>query len=219
MTGTASRIGARQGPWPGALSVVGLAAAGLACGVAAKIGDEASVRWATDLGSYPGAWVLTLAMIGWCASTAARAALLSAAFFAAMTLSYYGWASEVLGFTWEAYSYAWLAASVTVVPLFAAGTWWATRRSGALPGAVMALMAGLVMADGTVHQLWLEAAGHLPDGTPLHVTQAVTNLVVLVALVAFLPRRMATRAWAVVLVVPMVSIAERLSDIALRMLS
>jgi len=37
---------------------------GVLAGVAAKAADESGWRWAADLGSYPAAWVLAVAVIG-----------------------------------------------------------------------------------------------------------------------------------------------------------
>ena len=62
------------------------ASAGLLAGVAAKAGDESGWRWAADLGTYPAAWVLAVALIGWAAPSPGVAALRSGISFAAMTL-------------------------------------------------------------------------------------------------------------------------------------
>ena len=90
---------------------------------------------------------LAVALIGWSAPGPGAAALRSAAFFAAMTVGYYGWAALVLGFGWSPrLPVAWLVLSATAVPAVGVGVHWATRRSGALPGALLALAAGIPLA-------------------------------------------------------------------------
>jgi len=53
-----------------------LVVAGVLAGIAAKAADESGRRWAADLGSYPAAWVLAVALIGRCAGTPRAAARL-----------------------------------------------------------------------------------------------------------------------------------------------
>ena len=97
------------------------ALAGLVAGIAAKAGDESGWRWAHDVGSYPAAWVVVVALIGWRAPSLREAAVRSAVFFAAMTVAYYGWAALVLHFGWDVrLLVAWLVLSATAVPATAA---------------------------------------------------------------------------------------------------
>lgn len=164
---------------------------GLLAGVLAKAADESGLRWAADLGSYPAAWVLTVALLGRAAPTVRAAAARSAAFFAAMSVAYYAWAALVLGFGWSRLLVAWLLLSATAVPAVAAAVQWATRRPGPLPGALLAGAGGIVLAGGAV----------LPDAGG-HPVQAVADVAVAVMLVAVLPRDVRTRLWAAVLLAP-----------------
>lgn len=116
---------------------------GVLAGVLAKAADESGRSWAADLGSYPAAWVLAVALLGWSAPTWAAAVSRSAVFFAAMTVAYYAWAAEVLDFGWDVRLLViWLLLSVTAVPATAVAVWWVTRRAGVLPGALLGLAAG-----------------------------------------------------------------------------
>jgi len=179
---------------PGTLSL--LAVLGALTGIAAKAADESSWRWAADLGSYPAAWVLGVALIGRSAPTWRAAAGRAAVFFVAMSLAYYAWAAWVLGFGWSRAMPAWLLLSVTVVPVFCMCTWWATQRAGVLPGAMLALSAGITIAEG--------AGGGV---------QRVVDVVTVAALVLLLPRHRSTRLWAVVLTLPAVWVAGALFDL------
>jgi len=108
---------------------------GVLAGVLAKAADESGRSWAADLGSYPAAWVLAVALLAWSAPTWAAAVSRSAVFFAAMTVAYYAWAAEVLDFGRDVRLLViWLLLSVTAVPATAVAVWWATRRAGVLPG-------------------------------------------------------------------------------------
>ena len=192
---------------------------GALAGAAAKAADESGLDWAADLGSDPAVWVLVVALIGRVAATPVAAALRAATSFAAMTVAYYSWAAAVLGFGWDArLVLAWLLLSATAVPAVAAGVQWATRRPGVLPGALLALAAGVTLTGGAVRQLWWTWTGVLPDalGRPV---QAGVDLAVVLVLTLLLPRHRRTRLWAPALVLPMVWLAEQLLDLLRRLLS
>ncbi|MGY1689410.1 DUF6518 family protein [Geodermatophilus sp. SYSU D01105] len=187
---------------------------GLLAGVVAKAADESVLRWAADLGTYPAAWVLAVAVIGRAAPTVAAAAVRPAVFFAAMSVAYYAWAALVLGFGWSRLLVAWLLLSATAVPATAVGAWWATRRDGVLPGAVMALTAGVVLAGGEAAALlWTLTGGAGPGAGTLHPVQGVVDVVGAVLLVAVLPRSGRTRLWALVLLAPATWLAGRGLDV------
>jgi Family of unknown function (DUF6518) len=180
----------------------GCVALGLVAGALAKAADESGLRWAADLGSYPAAWVLAVALLGRAAPTVPAAAARAAAFFAAMSVAYYAWAALVLGFGWNRLLVAWLVLSVTAVPAVAAAAQWATRRPGPLPGALLGGAAGIVLAGGAV-----------PGDAGGHPVQAVADVVVAAALVAVLPRHGRTRLWAVVVLLPATWLAGRGLDV------
>ena len=190
--------------------VAALTALGVVAGIAAKAADESGWRWAADLGTYPAVWVLAVAVIGRNAPTARAAAVRSALFFATMTAAYYGWAVWVLGFGYEPdLVLTWLVLSATAVAAVAAVSWWATRHSGPVAGALMALIAGTALAGGAVRGvvLWW-------SGTPvvLHPVQAVADVLVAAVVVLALPRHGVSRAWAAVLVVPLWWLAAEVLD-------
>jgi hypothetical protein len=95
---------------------------------------------------------------------------------------------------------------------------WATRRRGVLPGAVLALAAGVVLTGGAVRQLWWTGTGVLPDALARPVQAGVEVAVVLV-LTVLVPRRLRTRLWALALLLPMAWLAERLLDLLRQLLS
>ena len=175
---------------------------GLVAGALAKAADESGLRWAADLGSYPAAWVLAVALLGWAAPTVWAAATRAAVFFAAMSLAYYAWAALVLGFGWNRLLVAWLLLSATAVPAVSAAAQWATRRPGPRPGVLLAGTAGIVLAGGAV----LGDAG-------AHPVQAVADVAVAGVLAAVLPRHGRTRLWALVLLVPATWLAGRGLDV------
>ncbi|TFV91639.1 hypothetical protein E4P40_05645 [Blastococcus sp. CT_GayMR20] len=175
--------------------VGGFAAFGLLAGIAAKVGDESGWSWAGDLGSYPAAWVLAVALIGRAAPAWRTAAVRAAVFFAAMTVAYYAYAAWVLGFGWNRLLPVWLLLSATAVACAAVAAWWGTRRPGPLPGALMAAAAGIVLAG--------RGAG----------IQLVVDVVVAVVLVLLLPRHGSTRVWALVLTLPMAWLGGRGLDL------
>ena len=179
----------------------GLAALGVLGGIAAKAGDESGWEWAGDLGSYPAAWVLAVALIGRAAPTWRAAAARAAGFIAVMTVAYYAYAAWVLGFGWNRLLPVWLILSATAVAGAAVAAWWGTRRIGPLPGALMAGAAGIVLAG--------PGAG----------VQLVVDVAVAVVLVLLLPRHGSTRACAVVLAVPMAWLAGRGLDLLAALVS
>ncbi|MFQ1000446.1 DUF6518 family protein [Modestobacter sp. SSW1-42] len=185
---------------PSALSLA--VTGGLVAGSAAKAADFSGWRWANDLGHYPAAWVLVVALIGWRAPSLRAAAVRSAAFFAAMSVGYYGWAALVLDRGWELRLLAaWLVLSATAVPVTAAAGHLATRRTGWLPGAMLAMAAGIVLGGGVLAD---------PGAHPV---QAVVDVAVAVALVVALPRDGRTRLWAVALTAPLTWGAAQLLDV------
>jgi hypothetical protein len=96
---------------------------------------------------------------------------------------------------------AWLFVSVTVVPALALVLWWATRRAGVLPGALVAVPTALVLAGGAVWwqiEVMTGMQPYLVDRPVQAAFEAGTALVLLLAL----PRHARTRMWAVVLAVP-----------------
>lgn len=195
-----------------ALVVAGLAAVGVLAGVVAKAADESGITWAGDLGTYPAAWVLTVALIGRAASTWRTAAMRAAAFFATMTLAYYAYAAWVLGFGWNRLLPVWLILSATAVAGAAVASWWGTRRAGPLPGALMGLAAGIALAGGSVQRLFWVWTGVMPELAARPV-QAAVDVVTALVLTLVLPRRWSTRLWAIVLAVPMVWLAGRCLDL------
>ncbi|SFP85038.1 hypothetical protein SAMN05660464_4444 [Geodermatophilus dictyosporus] len=164
---------------------------GALAGAVAKAADESGPTWAADLGSYPAAWVLAVALLGRAAPGTREAALRAGISFAAMSVAYYAWAALVLGFGWNRLLAAWLLLSATAVPAVAVAVHRATRQDGAVPGALLAGAAGIVLAGGAVLG---NAAGH--------PVQAVADVLVAGLLVGVLPRRGRTRLWATALLVP-----------------
>ena len=191
-----TRVPARSSALP--LAVGG----GLGAGIAAKAADFSGWQWANDLGHHPAAWVLVVALIGWRAPSLRAAAVHAGVFFAAMTVAYYAWAALVLDRGWELrLLVAWLVLSATAVPLTAAAGHLATRRTGWLPGAALALAAGIVLGGGVLAD---------PGAHPV---QAVVDLAVAVVLVVVLPRDGRTRLWAVALTAPLTWCAAQLLDV------
>ncbi|WP_222195959.1 DUF6518 family protein [Modestobacter italicus] len=189
------------------------AAAGVLAGVAAKAGDESGWRWAADLGSYPAAWVLVVALIGWRAPLPRAAALRSGLFFATMTVAYYGWAALVLGFSGQAdLLVIWLLLSATAVPATGVAVHWATRHTGWLPGALLGVPAGLVLGSGGARQTWLawQDGALSMAGRPV---QTLAEVVTVLVLVLLLPRDHRTRLWAAACAVPATWLAPQVLDL------
>ena len=181
-----------------------LAAVGLLTGVAAKAADETHWGWAADLGSFPAAWVLTVALLGRFAPSWGAAALRSAVFFAAMSIAYYAWAAVVLDFGWNRPLLAdWIVLSLSAVPATALAAWWASRRSGGIPGALLAVLAAIAVGGGVVRQqlgIWTGSQPYLMA----QPVQAAVDIVVALVLVLALPQHWRTRLWAAALTVPVV---------------
>ncbi|NEK86512.1 hypothetical protein GCU60_12220 [Blastococcus saxobsidens] len=208
--GTGADPRTRSSRWSEVLRFLGFALLGALAGAAAKAADESGLQWAADLGTYPAAWVLVVALIGRFAPGLGAAAGRAAVFFAAMTAAYYGWAVFVLGFGYEPeLILAWLALSATAVAAFAVVTWWACRRPGLLAGAVLALAGGTAFAHGAVRGLYLSWTG---AAVPLRPVQAVVEVVVALVVTLVLPRAPSTRLWAVGLLLPMAWLAQELLD-------
>ena len=186
------------------MALPALAALGVLAGVLAKIADESSWRWAADLGSFPAAWVLTVALLGRFAPSWRAAGLRAAVFFAAMSIAYYAWAAEVLDWGWNRQLLgSWLVLSVTAVPATGLAVWWASRRPGVLPGALLAFLAAIAFGGGVVRQqigIWTGSQPYLMA----QPVQAAVDIVVALVLVLGLPQHWRTRLWAVALTVPVV---------------
>ena len=197
---------ARRGSRTGALAGLGLLA-----GVAAKAADASGVAWLVDLGSYPAAWVLAVALVARSAPSTRRAAVGSAVFFAVMSVGYYGFAVGVLGFGLRVTLVllgAWVALSVTAVPAFAAVVRESCVRRGVLPGVLLAGAAALALADRTLWHLVVR-----PEGVPLHPVQGVVSAVVALVVAGALPRHHRTRVVALALLVPAAVLATAAVDV------
>ena len=186
------------------MALPALAALGVLAGVLAKIADESSWRWAADLGSFPAAWVLTVTLLGRFAPSWRAAGLRAAVFFVAMSIAYYAWAAEVLDWGWNRQLLgSWLVLSVTAVPATGLAAWWASRRPGVLPGALLAVLAAIAFGGGVVRQqigIWTGSQPYLMA----QPVQAAVDIVVALVLVLGLPQHWRTRLWAVALTVPVV---------------
>jgi|1186.fasta_scaffold127806_2 hypothetical protein len=181
-----------------------LVALGLVAGVLAKAADESGWSWARDLGSFPAAWVLTVALLGRFAPSWRAAVIRTAVFFAAMSIAYYAWAAEVLDVGWNRPLLgSWLLLSFTAMPVTGLAAWWASRRSGVLPGALFAGPAAIALAGGVVRQQWDIWTGAQPYLMAQPV-QAVVDIVVVLVLVVVLPQHLRTRLWSAALAVPFV---------------
>ena len=203
---TTTARAARRGSRTGALAGLGLLA-----GVAAKAADASGVAWLADLGSYPAAWVLAVALVARSAPSTGRAAVGSAVFFAVMSVGYYGFAVGVLGFGLRVTLVllgAWVALSVTAVPAFAAVVRESCVRRGVLPGVLLAGAAALALADRTLWHLVVR-----PEGVPLHPVQGVVSAVVALVVAGLLPRHHRTRVVALALLVPAAVLATAAVDV------
>jgi len=188
-----------------------LGALGLLAGVAAKAADASGAPWLADLGSYPAAWVLAVALVARSAPSTRSAATGSAVFFAVMSVGYYGWAVGVLGFGLRptlVLLAAWVALSVTAVPAFAAVVHEACARRGPLAGVLLAGAAALAVADRT---LWLLVVR--PEGAVLHPVQGVVSAAVALVVAGVLPRHHRTRVVALALLVPAAVVATLAVDV------
>jgi hypothetical protein len=138
--------------------------------------------------------------------------LRAAVFILAMCVAYYAWAEFVHGFIG---SMPWLLTrsvlGATLVPLTAAAIWWATRRRGIGPGAVVTLITAAAFADGRLYQYLLLWAGILRADFPaFRPVQAAFSLAVALLVAGVLPAERLTRAWALVLTIPLAAVAYQL---------
>ena len=202
----------RRGSW---VPLTLITAGGALSGAAAKAADESAITGLADLGTSPAVWVLALALIARFTVTRADAAICAAAFFAAMCVGYYAWASMVLSYPGSGpLLVGWVAIALTVVPVGAALIRWSCDRSGVLPAAVLAGAGGIALGDQRVIQLWYAAIGELPSDFPLRPVQALIAITTALVITLGLPRRGATRVWAAALLLPMTLVAMTALDAA-----
>jgi hypothetical protein len=184
-----------------ALLVAALAALGVVAGVAAEVFDR-SVGWGAAQGSFIATSVLAVALLGRWAPHGSAAVLRSVVFYAAMSIAVCVSAAELIDVGWNLRKLAaGLFLSATVVPALALALWWATRRAGVLPGAMVAVPTALVLAGGAVWwqiEVMTGMQPYLVDRPVQAAFEAGTALVLLLAL----PRHVSTRLWAVVFAVP-----------------
>lgn len=192
-----------------------MTAGGTLSGVAAKVADESDRPGLADLGTSPTVWVLALALIGRFAPTWVDAAIRAAAFFAALCIGYYAWASLVLGYPGSGpLLVGWIAVALTLVPIGAALIRWSCERPGAVSAMVFAGAGGIALSDQRVVQLWYAAIGELPSDFPLRPIQGLIGIATALVITLLLPRHHATRAWAAALLLPMTYIAMTAVDAA-----
>lgn len=190
--------------------------AGASCGVAAKLADGPVPRWVSDLGNYPGAYVLLLVLLAVPAAGPVAAAGRAACAAVGLCAGYYAWTVAVLGYPVGRTAAVWLALAVTAVPALAAAVRWAAPRRGVLPGLLLGAVAALPLADGVLHQLWaLARSGALQAGYPLHLPQAVLDLACAGLVAGVVPRSTLTRAAALVSA-PVLAVAAAAAVGALR---
>lgn len=170
-------------------------------GVAAKMADETSSRFLSDVTTFPTLWLMAAVLIGRFSRTWWIAYLGSAAFFLAMCSAYYAWSAVVLGYPTGRYPAIWSLVAISIAPATSIAVQVFSRRSGALAATVMAVVGSMAMIDGTLHQLWLSYQGLLPPELPLRANQAVFSLVVALSVVV-LTRDRRTRLIAFVILVP-----------------
>ncbi len=205
------------GPVP---ALIAAAVLGGLAGVAAKLTDESGIGWLSDLGTFLAIWVLVIVVIGWKARTVGAAALRAAVFVVGLSLAYYAFSTFVLGFPGGALVQRWAILAVTAVPLMAAATWWASRRSGPLPAVVLGVIAAIAIADGNVLPFWYAVIGDpLPEEFPYRPIQAAVEIGTALVVAGLVPRDWATRAMALVLVFPALWLVPELISIAMRLVS
>ena len=189
---------------------------GLVTGIAAKWSDGGwTPSWLHDLGNYPALFVVALVLLAITAPGEVRAATRAVAFFVALCAGYYAASLLGFGFLSRTSLVAWTTVALTVVPIAAVLLRWALRRRGFLPGAAFTAVAGAVLADGTVRQVYWAWTGDIARAYwfLLHPVQAAVD-VVLAIVVCLLPRTWRTRLWAFVLLVPMTLLVTRLVGMA-----
>jgi hypothetical protein len=135
----------------------------------------------------------------------------AASLFLGVSAGYYVWATVVLHFPAGRLPLLWGPVAVTLAPLVAAMAWWASRERGLVAGAVHAACAGVALSDGSVRRAWLGLATRV-TGEPWRPAQAALVLAVAVLVTVVVPRHASTRAWAVLLAIPMGALAPYAVD-------
>lgn len=186
-------------------------------GVAAKMADESSFRFLSDVTTFPTLWLMAAVLMGRFSQTWWIAYLGSSAFFLAMCTAYYAWSAVVLGYPTGRYLAIWSIVAISIAPATSMAVQVFSRRSGTLAAAVMAVVGSMAMMDGSLHQLWLNYQGLLPPGLPLRSNQAVFDLVVSCSVVGLTKDRR-TRLIAFVILVPacmlVMSTFDNVADLA-----
>ncbi len=161
-----------------------------------------------------------MVVIGWTAPTLTAAALRAGLFFVGLSLAYYAFSTFVLGYPGGALVQRWAILAVTAVPLVAAATWWASRHRGPLPAVVLGLVAAIALIDGNVLPFWYAVIGDpLPAEFPYRPIQAVVEIGTASVIAGLVPRNWATRAMALVVVVPALWLVPELVSIAMRLVA
>ena len=209
--------------WRNVAVLAGLALLAVISGIAAKEADESQFRWAANLGNYPAAWVLILALIGRLSQGFVQAALRSSVFFVSMCLAYYAWARYVMEFPVDRDFYLWTALAVSAVPVIATIVRWASFRQGVFAGLTLASVGALAVADGLAWQLWWAwVLNEAPDDFPLQPFQGLLSIAVALVVAGGLPRHTSTRRYALVLLLPvavlMRSLVDRVFSVAFSMI-
>jgi hypothetical protein len=188
--------------------LVGVAlAAGVASGILAKLADGAGSWGLGTMTSNIAVWVLIVGVWGATARTALDAVLRSAAFAAALTVSYYAWAELVLGYPRASITAMWIALSVTAVPVLAAVVQRAVRSARPLAGAALAIVASIPLTDEPVVHAWYQLTGQVSRSpqAPLAATVAVATWVTVLLI---LPRHRSTRLWGLAFAIPAYLVVE-----------
>jgi len=190
-----------------------LALLAVLAGIAAKEADESQITWASNLGDYPAAWVLALALIGRFSPGLVQAAVRAAVFFVAMCLAYYAWARYAMEFPVDRDFYFWMILAVTAVPAISAVVRWASLRRGALAGLLIAGVGALAVVDGLAWQLWWAwVLNQAPDDFPLRPVQGIISIVVALIVTGLLPKHTTTRMYAFALLLPSAMVLEIFVD-------
>ena len=182
--------------------------AGLLAGVLAKLGDQSTWRWATDLGTYPSAWIFAIVVIAVVASSALRAGILAGVFSVAAITSYYAWSAIVLGFPVGLFPLLWMIVALVIAPPFAATVWLAGERDGTPSVVAAAGVSSLMLSDGPIQQFWNELTIGLPDSFPFHPAQACFGVVFAVATIGMLVDSSKARLAAATLTIPFAIVAS-----------
>lgn len=186
---------------------------GLLAGVLAKIGDQSTWRWATDLGTYPSAWLFALVVIAAIGSSVRQVAILGGAFSVAAIASYYFWSSLVLGFSVGLFPILWMGVAVFVAPTSVAVIRLARDRGGTLSVLGATGISGLMLADGPIQQYWNELTIGLPEGFPFHPVQAGVAVALSLITIGIMVDSLRGRLTAAALAVPATVIAAAVIDV------